>query len=85
MRYYPTTLGEARLVARTLDFETKHGDLGIDRCPQCDEATFAVERRESAPSVDHGYCLNPGCRYEPKDGLAWPKPLDRRITGGNWP
>ena len=50
MRYHPTTLGEARLVARTLDFETKHGDLGVNRCPNCHEATFALGCNPNIPS-----------------------------------
>lgn len=84
MRYHPRTLRESRLVARTLDFETKNGDLGVDRCPQCCEATFAVENRSDDGTVDHGYCLNPDCRYEPIKGLTRSGPLDRRVTGGNW-
>lgn len=84
MRYHPTTLGEARLVARTLDFETKYGGLGVNRCPNCQEATFAVESRSADHSIEHGYCLNPNCHYKPTHGLTNPKPLDRRITGGNW-
>lgn len=84
MRYHPTTLGEARLVARTLDFETKHGDLGVNRCPRCHEATFAVERRSDDGVTEYGYCLNPTCRYEPADGLTEPGRLERRVTGGTW-
>lgn len=84
MRYHPQTLGEARLVARTLDFETKYGDFGVDRCPHCNEATFAVEPRSEDGTVDHGYCLNPGCRYEPAEGLVRPGLLDRRVTDGSW-
>ena len=84
MRYHPQTLGEARLVARTLDFETKYGDLGVDRCPQCHEAVFAVEHRSDDGAVDYGYCLNPTCCYEPAEGLPQPGLLDRRVTGGNW-
>ncbi|CAA9291685.1 MAG: hypothetical protein AVDCRST_MAG93-3951 [uncultured Chloroflexia bacterium] len=84
MRYHPQTLGEARLVARTLDFETKHGDLGVNRCPKCREAVFAVERRSPDGTVDYGYCLNPGCRYEPVEGLVQPGTLERRVVGGNW-
>lgn len=84
MRYHPTALGEARLVARTLDFETKHGDLGVNRCPLCHEATFAIERRSYACKTEYGYCLNPHCRYEPSDGVNEPEPLVRRVTGGAW-
>lgn len=84
MRYHPTTLGEARLTARTLDFETKYGDLGVNRCPVCHEATFAIERRSAADLTEHGYCLNPHCSYEPAEGLVQPKPLDRHVTGGKW-
>ena len=82
MRYHPQTLGEARLVARTLDFETKHGHPGVNRCPKCHEATFAVESRSA--DAQHGYCLNPECRYEPAEGIVQPGRLDRRVTGGNW-
>lgn len=84
MRYHPTTLGEARLVARTLDFETKYGDLGVNRCPGCHEATFALESRSADGLTEYGYCLNPVCGYEPAEGLTQPKPLDRHVTGGNW-
>lgn len=84
MRYYPQTLGEARLVARTLDFETRLGGLGVNRCPGCREATFAVEQRSEGGATEHGYCLNPNCRYEPAEGLVQPGRLDRRVTGGNW-
>ena len=84
MRYHPQTLGEARLVARTLDFETRLGGLGVNRCPSCREATFAVESRSADPQREHGYCLNPGCRLKPAKGLEQPGPLDRRVTGGDW-
>jgi hypothetical protein len=84
MRYHPKTLREARLVARTLDFETLHGDLGVNRCPICHEATFAIERRSHDGATEYGYCLNPACRYEPASGLSDPKPLERRVAGGTW-
>lgn len=84
MRYHPATLEEARLVARTLDFETKYGGPGVNRCPRCREATFAVEHRSADAATAYGYCLNPACRYEPAEGLVRPGPLDRRVTGGNW-
>lgn len=84
MRYHPLTLREARLVARTLDYETRYGDLGVARCASCHEATFAVERRSEDGTVAHGCCLNPDCRYEPAEGLVHPGPLERRVTGGNW-
>lgn len=84
MRYHPITLREARLVARTLDFETKLGDLGVNRCPACHEATFAIERRSSDSTTEYGYCLNPNCHYEPAAGVTEPGPLKRRITGGAW-
>ena len=84
MRYHPKTLGEARLVARTLDFETRLGGLGVNRCPRCHEAPFAVESRRGGGRHEHGYCLNPECRFEPAEGLINPGPLDRHVTGGNW-
>ncbi len=84
MRYHPQTLEEARLVARTLDFETKYGHPGVSRCPRCHEATFAVERRSEGGGREYGYCLNPACRFEPAEGLTNPSPLDRHVTGGNW-
>ena len=34
----------------TLDFETKYGHLGVNRCPGCREATFAVESRSAERS-----------------------------------
>ena len=84
MRYHPSTLGEARLVARTLDFETKQGDLGVNRCPACHEATFAIEEYSPDGATEYGYCLNPDCLYEPASGLSNPGKLERSVTGGSW-
>jgi len=51
-------------MAARLDYETKDGGLGVDTCPGYGEHVFALESQSPDGAVYHGYCMNPGCRFE---------------------
>lgn len=67
MRYFPTTLSEARNMAVTLEYESQYGGASAERCLSCGESTF-VNEETTVSEIYDGYCMNPKCRCEVKRG-----------------